>query len=95
MTSLQVTLGSSATPIYSSTTRKYYASFLQIQNNAGHNCAYGGANVTLSTGIVIASGSPGGSSTMQFNFPRGACLNNLYLVGTQGDLITVAYEDAE
>lgn len=94
MTNLQVTIGASATPIYSGA-RNYYASFLIIQNNAAHNCAFGGAGVTITNGIILASGSPGGSSTMQFNFPRGACLNNLYIAGTQGDVINVCYEAAQ
>jgi hypothetical protein len=93
MTNFQVTLLSGkATPLIAAGQPNVYASFLIIQNNAGANVTFGGSTVTASIGIVVASGAPGGSSTMQFNFPRGCLLNNVYLFGTAGNLIQVCYE---
>ena len=94
MIDLQVTTGAAATPIYSGS-RNFYASFLIIQNNSAGSIRFGGPTVTSSRGILIANGTPPGSATMQFNFPRGACLNNLFIFGTAGLVIDVVYEPSE
>lgn len=95
MTNFQVTLGAAATPLIKAGNPNVYASFLIIQDNAGANLRFGGSTVSSTSGILLSSGTPGGSSTMQFNFPRGCLLNNVYLAGTNGNVIDVAYEPSE
>lgn len=95
MIDFQVTLGAAATPLIAAGSPNKYASWLVIQNTASHQVNMGGATVTATRGIAISSGSPGGSVTGQFSFPRGACLNNIYLFGTVADVINVTYEASE
>ena len=61
-----------------------------MQDNAGANIRFGGPTVTSSIGVAISTG--GGSVTGQFNFPRGACLNNIFIFGTNGNVIDITYE---
>lgn len=95
MINFQVTIGSGTrTPLIAAGLPPVYASFLIIQDNAGANVRFGGSTVSSTSGILLAFAAtpPGGSSTMQFNFPRGALLNNIYLAGTTGNVIDIAYE---
>lgn len=94
MINLGVTLTAVATPLVSGA-RNAYASFLVIQNNSGATLNFGGPTVSATRGITISTGTPGGSSTQQFNFPRGCCLNNVYLFGTVGDIVDICYEPSE
>ena len=96
MINFGVTLLSTKTPLIAAGSPTAYASFLVIQNNSGATLNFGGAaGVSATRGITISTGSPGGSSSMQFNFPRGCCLNNVYLFGTVGDVVDVCYEPSE
>jgi hypothetical protein len=61
-----------------------------VQDNAGASLRMGGPSVTSSSGIAIGIG--GGSVTGDFSFPRGCCLNNVYLFGTNGNVIDICYE---
>ena len=90
MISFQVTLGATATPLVASTVPPKYASWLVVQDNAGAGVRMGGPTVTASLGISIGTG--GGSVTGEFSFPRGTCLNNIYLFGTNGNVIDITYE---
>ena len=92
MINFGVTLTAAKTPLIAAGSPNVYASFLIIQNNSGATLNFGGPTVSGSRGITISTGSPGGSSTMQFNFPRGCLLNNVYIFGTNGDIVDVAYE---
>lgn len=92
MISFQVILGAAATPLITAGAPNQYASWLVVQNNAGASVTMGGPTVTATNGVVISSGSPGGSVTGAFEFPRGACLNNIYLFGTAGNAINIVYE---
>lgn len=93
MTNFQVTIGAGTrTPLIAAGQPNVYASFLIVQDNAAANVRVGGSTVSSTSGILLALGSPGGSATMQFNFPRGALLNNIYLAGTAGNVIDIAYE---
>ena len=93
MTNFQVVIGSGArTPLIAAGQPNVYASFLIIQDGAAANVRIGGSTVSATSGIVLIAGTPGGSATMQFNFPRGTLLNNIYLAGTAGNVIDIAYE---
>lgn len=87
---LQVTLGASATQISTTTLR---CSAWIIQNNATHNIRFGDSTVTTSKGVVLASGSPGGSYTttgsMNGSQPVPDDLSQWYIAGTNGDVIDV------
>lgn len=91
---LQVTLLAGATPI--TTDSKIYSSFLVVQNNAAANVRLGDNTVSATRGILLATASPapGGSATIQLNFPRGAHLSEWYLFGTAGQVIDILYEQA-
>ena len=89
---MQVTIGSSATPLIApgSTLPSGLPSIITrcgviIQNNAAHSCAFavGDSSVTISTGIVLPSGSPGGVATLRGQID----MSKVYVAGTQGDAI--------
>jgi hypothetical protein len=91
MINFQVTLvGTGANPLIAAGLPPKYASWMVIQDNAGASVRMGGSTVSSSSGIVI--NTSGGSVTGTFNFPRGCCLNNVFLAGTAGNIIDVAYE---
>ena len=90
MISFQLTLGAAATPLIAAGLPTKYASWLVVQDTAGHAVNMGGPTVTSTTGIALSVG--GGSVTGTFNFPRGACLNNIFLFGTAADVINITYE---
>ncbi len=95
MINFQVTIGAGTrTPLIAAGLPPVYASFLIIQDNAGANCRFGGSTVTSSSGVLLAfaASPPGGSATCQLAIPRGACLNNIYLAGTAGNIIDICYE---
>lgn len=91
MQNFQITLvGTGANPLIASGNPNVYASWMVIQDNAGANLRMGGPSVSSTSGIAISTG--GGSVTGQFNFPRGCLLNNVYIAGTAGNVIDIAYE---
>ena len=91
MIDFTVTL-SGATPLIAKGLPPAYASLLVIQDKSGANVAFGGSTIATTGGITLVAGSPGGSVTMPLPFPRGACLNNIYLLGTNGNVINIAHE---
>jgi hypothetical protein len=85
---LQVTIGAGVTEI---STGALFCSEVQIQNNAAHSIRVGDSATTSSRGALLASGSPGGSQTWG-PFPNGKIdLSQLYIAGTQNDVIDVIY----
>lgn len=72
-----------------------YVSYLIIQNNAGHSLRVGDNTVSSTKGILIASGTPGGSVTAQFAMPRGSLLSQWYIAGTNADVIDILYETSQ
>ena len=96
MNNFQVTIGAGTrTPLIAAGSPNVYASMLIIQNSAGANCRFGGSTVTSASGIVLATGSPGGSATITLAPPRGCLLNNIYLAGTAGNVIDICYEPGQ
>lgn len=96
MTNFQCTIGSGTrTPLIAAGLPNVYASVLTIQNSAGANVRVGGSTVTSTSGLVLATGSPGGSITLAPSIPRGILLNNVYLAGTTGNVIDILYEPSE
>ena len=94
MINFQITLvGTGANPLIAPGLPPKYASWLVIQDNAAGALRMGGSTVSSTSGISLSTS--GGSVTGQFNFPRGACLNNIYLAGTAGNVIDICYEDSE
>lgn len=90
---LQITLGAAATRV--TTNANLYASIIIFQNSAGHAVRIGDNTVTATTGIALATGSPGGSATFQIFAPHGTHLQDYYLFGTAGDVIDILYENAQ
>ena len=92
MINFQVTISNpaAATPLIAAGAPNKYASWLVVQYNAGAALRMGGPSVTATSGIAISTG--GGSVTGEFSFPRGCCLNNVYLFGTAGNIIDITYE---
>lgn len=92
MISFQVTIPNpaAAVPLIAAGAPNQYASWLVVQDNAGASIRMGGPTVSATSGILISTS--GGSVTGDFSFPRGCCLNNVYLFGTAGNVIDVAYE---
>lgn len=88
--SIQVMLGASATQIITTHVR---CSEWMIQNNAAHNIRFGDSTVTSSKGIVLVSGTPGGSYTstgsMNGSQPVPDDLSQWYISGTAADVIDV------
>lgn len=87
MITLQVTIGSSATP---ATTLDLYASTL-VMTCSGTDY-FGGPGVTSSNGIKLSSTTPLVVSTAA---PHGISLKNLYFAGTASDTVNIAYEPAQ
>ena len=92
MIDFTVVLGATATPLIAAGLPPKYASWMVIADAAGHTVNMGGPTVTASRGVPITTS---GSATGIFNFPRGCCLNNVYLFGTAADVIYVTYEPSE
>ena len=96
---LQVTLLAGATPIVTNPTttgasNPIYASTLIFQDNAAANCRVGDNTVSATRGILITSGSPGGSVGLVIATPRGTHLADYFLFGTAGNVIDILYEVA-
>lgn len=89
---IQVTLGAGATQISSNS--GIYCSILIIQNNAAAVVRIGDNTVSATKGIALASGSPGGSSTVQPIIVRGTHLQDWWLFGTAAQVIDILYESA-
>jgi hypothetical protein len=87
---IQLTLGSGTNTQV--TTQNIYASIVVFQNNAANNMRIGDNTTTSSKGITLASGSPGGSATLQIFPPRGTLLSSYYVAGTAGQVIDILYE---
>jgi len=86
----QVTIGASATQL---SANNLYCSAWIIQNNAAHNVAFGDSTVTITNGIILASGTPGGAYTttasMNGSQPAPDNLSEWYVAGTNGDVVNV------
>ena len=95
---LQVTIASTnvAQPILpSAVTPDKMASFsvFIIQNNSGHSIRVGDSSVSSTRGILIASGTPGGSQTITPALQYTGDLNEFYIVGTAADVIDLMLFD--
>lgn len=89
---LQVTLGASATPL---TTTDTFARWVVIQNNAANSMRVGDSTVTSTKGILLASGSPGGSVTLPEEHTPSTTydLSQIYILGTNTQLADVLWAD--
>ena len=87
VTTTQVTIGASATQLATVVTQ---CNWIVIQNNATHAMRIGDSTVTSSKGILLASGSPGGSF-YQGPLPTGGAtdLSTWWVAGTQNDVVDV------
>jgi hypothetical protein len=83
----QITLGSGATQV---STTPILCQWVVIQNNATHSARLGDLNVSATVGVLLASGSPGGSF-YQGPIPNAGSTNlqQFYLFGTAADVIDV------
>lgn len=92
---LQVTLTSSNTSILSSGAHLNTRWFV-IQNNAAHNIRIGDTNISTTRGILLATGTPGGSFYVAPD-PSGSGrdLGGWFINGTSGDVVDVIYDDGQ
>lgn len=88
MITIQVTIGSSATP---ATTLDLYASTL-VMTCSGTADYFGGPTVSTTNGIKLSSTTPIVVATAS---PHGIALKNLYFAGTASDTVNIAYEPAQ
>lgn len=93
---LQVTLGAAATPLASAATSTLglYCSALVIQNNSASVMRIGDSTVSATRGILLAAGTPGGSSTFQIPLERGTLLEQWFVFGTAATVVDVLLETA-
>jgi hypothetical protein len=88
---LKVTIGASgASPI--TTNPNLYASIICFQNQGAAAMSIGDNEVLVNGGIILATGTPGGSGTFQMNFARGTHLVDWWVAGTAGQVMLVLYE---
>lgn len=85
---MQVTIGSSATQILTSTT---FVRAVYFQNNAAHVMRIGDANVSASRGAQLASGSPGGAFNVGPVFDSSIDVSTFWVAGTQNDVLDVIW----
>jgi hypothetical protein len=86
---IQVTLGAGATPVSAQRIPVQQAIF---QNNSANAVRVGDASVSATKGILLASGSPGGSLNMAGFMVYGTDLSLYYLFGISGNVVDILYE---
>lgn len=92
---LQVTIGAANTQILSSGAH-LNCRWLVIQDNAAHNIRIGDTNITSSRGMLLSSGSPGGSFYVGPDSSGSSRdLGTWYINGTQNDVVDVIYDDGQ
>lgn len=85
---VQTTIGGSTTQVITTNT---FCRQIFFENNATHSMRIGDSTTTSSKGIVLASGSPGGSWTVTSPYPGQALdLSDWYVAGTASDVLDVA-----
>jgi len=84
---IQVTLTAGATQV---SAVSQLVNSVTFQNNAGHACRIGDANVTATKGFSLASGS-GASITFGPFAVNNVDLTEFYIFGTAGDVIDVLW----
>ena len=89
---IQVTIGAAATQV---STSGLQCRWVSIQNNATHAMRVGDSTASVggAKGILLASGSPGGSVTIGAFESYALDLSTVYIAGTQGDTVDVWYVD--
>jgi hypothetical protein len=92
---LQITVGPNATPIIPKAVvpaNSAAFSVLYLQNNSGTSVRVGDSTVTASKGILLASGTPGGSLTITPSLQYSGDLTEFYLFGA-GAIIDIMVFD--
>ncbi len=91
---IQVTIGASATQVSAAQVECRWVVF---QDNASHAIHIGDAAVSSTRGIQLASGSPGGSFTINPTSQTNAAidLRTWYIAGTQNDVIDVVCDTVQ
>lgn len=84
--SLQVTIGASTTQV---TTTNTFCKQIFLQNNATHTMRVGDSTTSSTKGVLLASGSPGGSITVTSSAAQstGIDLSDWWVNGTNGDVL--------
>ncbi len=93
---LQITVGANATPIIPKAVVPANSaswSCVIVQNNSAANVRVGDSSVSSTKGILLASGSPGGSVTITPSLQYTGDLQEFYLFGTAGSVIDVMVFD--
>src|ERR1035437_4729574 len=68
-----------------------FVQYLTIQNNAGHSIRIGDTTVSATKGILLASGTPGGSLGINGFMSYGSYVSDWWVFGTPADVIDVMY----
>lgn len=84
---LQVTIGAATTQI---TTSDIPARQVLVQNNSTHDIRLGDSNTSSSRGAVLKASSIGSANFGSYQFEQ-INLNQLYVNGTQNDVVDVLY----
>lgn len=92
---LQVTIGAANTKVIAVGAHQN-CRWIVIQNNAAHTIRIGDTNITSSRGILLASGSPGGSFYIGPDESGSSRdLGGWYINGTQNDVVDIIYDDGQ
>lgn len=92
---LQVTLGSGNTAVLSAGAH-LNCRWIVFQDNATHVMRIGDTNISSTRGLLLASGSPGGSFFVGPDTSgTGKDLGSWYVNGTNGDVIDIIYDDGQ
>lgn len=94
---LQVTIGATLTQVLSAGAH-LQCRWIVFQNNAAHNQAIGDSSTNVSTprGILLSSGTPGGSFFVGPDSAGSARdLGTWYVSGTQNDILSITYDDGQ
>lgn len=84
----QITLGASATQLSATGLR---CRQLIIQNNSTHSMRFGDSTVSATKGILLASGSPGGSINSGPAVVYHTDLFDWWVFGTAADVVDVLF----
>lgn len=92
---IQVTIGAANTKVIAAGAHQN-CRWIVIQNNATHTIRIGDTNITSTRGILLSSGSPGGSFFVGPDSSGSARdLGGWYINGTTNDVIDIIYDDGQ
>lgn len=92
---LQVTLGTGNITVITAGAHQN-CRWIVFQDNAAHSVRLGDSSISTTRGLLLATGSPGGSFYVGPDSSGSARdLGGWYMNGTSGDVIDVIYDDGQ